>query len=269
MSQGAASYLVRVLDESSRQGMLLSKRLGIRAESLQEGFCRGLASTDSREYERGVGRVHIADMLTETLDQWPEAPHDGVVQELVAGVTKLAVTGDKPKALAFLDALEACSDLSNHKLDVRAGVGERLGRRLYVAAVEAPNNRVYHPARAVHNRFVTLIDMGIGPEHNAFPRQLFEEYLQGAARVTSDEQRLALERYVRILERLDAAGLDLKRPEVQRFVLAMRDRLTSRHDVLAAGITQLGRLLAADDATTDASAISRALHSLTDQLAAQ
>jgi hypothetical protein len=239
MSTSAAEYLVQILDESSSQRAILSQRIGIQPAWLQEEFCGGLASVDSIACHRRVGKVHIVDMLTRSLSEWPDAPSNGVVEKLVADTKKTAVAGDKPKALALLDALKACRELPSHGLRVQAGLGQRLGQRLYTAASEAPNSRVYHPARSVHDKLVMLIDMGIPPEHDAFPRQLLEDYLRGVAQITSDEQRLALDRYLRILRRLDAAGLSLEQPGTGRFTLAMRDCLTTRHDLLAAGVAQL------------------------------
>jgi hypothetical protein len=271
-SQGAAGYVVQILDKTSPHRALLSTRVGISPERLQSEFCRALASTDSKEYNRGVGKVHIVDMLTEALHRWPDAPNDGVVRSLVAGATKTAAVGDKPKALAFLDALAACRELSNHRLNIQAGLGKRLGERLCSAAAEAPNNRIYHPARIVHDKIVTLIDMGVSPEHTAFPRKLFEDYLKGAAQATSDEQRLALERYVRILRRLHAAGLSLERPGIERFALAMRDRLDTKRDFLAMGANELDRLLLAHQSPggkIDAKTIDRALAEWTNEATAQ
>ena len=54
-SQGAAAYLVIILDDSSPQRALLSTRIGIPAEQLHDSFFHGLASADSKEYYRGVG----------------------------------------------------------------------------------------------------------------------------------------------------------------------------------------------------------------------
>jgi hypothetical protein len=261
-SQGAACFLVQILDERSPQRAIVSKRLQVSPDGLRAEFCSGVASTDSRAYERGVGKVHIVDMLTESLSQWPDAPTDGAAQELVAGAMRTAAVGDKPKALAFLDALEACRNLPSHGLNIRAGLGRRLAQRLHIAAAAAPNHRVYYPVRNVHDRIVMLLDMGVSPQHEAFPKKLVEDYLAGDADATSEEQRLALERYVRVLERLRAAGLSLQQPGVQRFTLAMRDRLTGGHDLLAAGVARLDLLLHEHQApgkTAGPQAVDRAL----------
>ena len=144
-SQGAAGYLAQTLDETAWQRAILSQRIGVSPESLQQEFLHGVASPDLAQYNLGVGKVHIYDMLSEALHAWPDGPHDGVVQRLVGETAKAAATGDKPKALAFLDALDACRDLSQHGLRVQDGLGERLAERLFDAAKEAENNRVYHP----------------------------------------------------------------------------------------------------------------------------
>jgi hypothetical protein len=268
MSSSAAGYLVQVLDEASPQRAVLSQRIGISPEWLEQEFCGGLASTDATAWHRRVGKIHIVDMLTRAISQWPDAPHDGVVATLIADTKKTVVDGDKPKALALLDALNACRDLSKHGLDIRDGPGKRLAERLCHAAVEAANNRVYHPARSLHDRFLRLIDRGVAPDHQAFPRQLYEDYLAKTAAATSDDQRLTLDRYLRILENLDAAGLNLEQPGVERFTLAMRDCVTRRHDLLAAGVTELDRLLReapGNGEAADSAGIARALREWTDQ----
>jgi hypothetical protein len=116
---------------------------------------------------------------------------------------------------------------------------------------------------------LTLIDTGIATERNVFPRELFEDYLRGAPRATSDEQRLALDRYLRILDRLRAADLSLVQPGVERFTLAMRDCLTTKRERLAAGVTEVDRLLRehqSGDGKTSAKAIDRALAEWTDKV---
>jgi len=257
MSTSAVEFLVRILDDSSDERTLLCERIGIEPAWLQQEFCRGLTLTDPVACHRQIGKVHIADMLTRVLMDWPAAPSGGVIEQLTVGAKQTVLVGDKPKALALLDALKACRDLPKHQLDLRTGVGKQLGERLAAAALAAPNSRAYHPVRSVHDKLVKLVDLGIAPEHDAFPKRLLADHLQAIEEVTTDEQRLALERYLRILERLDTASLSLDHPEVRRFVLAMRDGLTSKHDLLAAGVNQLDSILRSartdgDAANTDA-----------------
>jgi hypothetical protein len=242
-SQGAAGYLVQVLDEGSPDRALLSARIGISPGRLQDAFCCGVSAVDPKNYYRGVGTVHIVEMLADALRQWPDAPRDGVVAELIAGVKKTAGVGDKPKALSYLDALDACRTLAAHQLDLKEGLGQRLAERLCLAAQQTPNNRVYYPARIVHDRIVSLIDAGVGPPHPAYPGQMIEDYLQGSDAATSDARRLALERYLRILQRLKKAGLSLEQAGVRRFALAMRDQLAVNPQLLGAGAKALDRLL--------------------------
>jgi hypothetical protein len=268
MSTSAVEYLVQILDESSPERTILCERIGIQPAWLQQEFCRGLALVDPVACHRQIGKVHIADMLTRVLMEWPDVPSGGVVEQLVASTRKTAVVGDKPKALALLDALKACRDLPKHRLDLQADLGKQLGERLAAAAMDASNSRVYHPARSVHDKLVKLVDLGISPEHDAFPMRLLDDHLQAADRVTTDEQRLALERYLRILERLDAARLSLDQPDIKRFVLAMRDGLTTKHDLVAAGVNRLDSVLSSQRnklEKADADAVRRALGDWVDE----
>jgi hypothetical protein len=261
MSQGAARFLVDLLDDKSPQHTLVTRHIDVAPRSLIDEFCRGQAAPDAATYDRGVGQVHIVDLLTESLRKWPAVPEVGVVPRLVARTTDTAHAGDKPKALAYLDALDACRELADHRLELQAGLGQQLAERLASAAIAAPNNRVYSPARRLHDKFLTLIDRGLTPEHQAFPRQLLHEHLQGAEAATSDEQLLAVERYLRGLDRLQTAGLSLERPGVQRFVLGLQERLLTRHDQVAAGITRLEQLLGPPAVANkpDTDAVERAL----------
>jgi hypothetical protein len=270
MSQGAVQFLVEILDGRSLQRAVLTQRIGLSPSDFTEEFCRGLASPEQAAFERGVGRTHIVDMLTETLRKWPETPTGEVVDKLVARTTDTARSGDKPKALAFLDALEACRDLGGHRLDVHTGLGKQLAERLYRAAADSPNVRTYSPVRRLHDRLVALAERGISPAHDAFPRQLLEDHLRGEAAATSDEQLLALERYVRCLDRLQAAGVSLEQPGVSRFIRLMRDRLSTRHDVIAVGVTRVDQLLGpprSAGSKIDGAAIDRALGEWTDNAA--
>ena len=240
---GHAAYLVQVLDATSGPAVLMTQQLDVQPDWLREEFCRGLASIDAAECDRCVGKVHIVDMLTELLLQWPAAPRNEVVAKLVGEIRQTVIEGNKPKALGFLDALDACGELSTHRLNIEADLGRQLAERLCVAAVEAPNNRSYHPARSVHDKIIKLIDLGIGPDHAAFPRAYCDEYLQKAEQATSEEQRFALGRYVAVLERLQAGGLSLEQPGTRQFTLALRDGLVAKRELLASGIAELDRLL--------------------------
>ena len=77
MSQGAAQFLVQILDERSPLYPIVTRRVGLTPRYLTDEFSRGLASTDATTYDRGVGRVHIVDMLSDTLRKWPAAPKTG------------------------------------------------------------------------------------------------------------------------------------------------------------------------------------------------
>ena len=245
MSRSAAEFLLEILDEASPSRAILCERIGVQPEWLQDEFFCGLSLADPVACNVRVGKVHIADMLTRVFRQWPDAPQDGAVEQLLAGTRQTIVTGDKPKALALLDALNACRELPQHGLDVRTGLGKQLGERLTATAVAAANIRLYHPARSTHDKFLHLIELGISPEHEAFPDRLLADYLQGIERATSDEQRLALDRYLNALERLGKAGLTCEQPGTRRFALALRDSLTERHELLAAGAARLAVLTAA------------------------
>ena len=242
-SQGAARYLVEILNETSQARVQFGQAVSLSPASLEQEFCRGVAAVDSAPYQRGVGRVHIVQMLTEALGKWPDAPRAGVIQQMIDGVVQTLSTGNKPKALSFLDALDACRDVSHHRLDVRSGLGRRFAERLYLAAQQAPDNRVYYAARMTHDRLMALIDMEGPSSPDTFPRQMCEAYLQGAAEATADPQRLGLERYLRILQRLQATNLGLQRPGVMVFVTAMRDQVTAQPESLTQGLAELDRLL--------------------------
>jgi hypothetical protein len=247
MSQGAASFLVKLLDGASPLRPVLVERLGISPEELEDAFCLGLAAVDPRACDRGVGKVHVVDMLIESQPQWIAAPPGSVRHQLVVETMDAAKTGDKPKALALLDALEACSQLSDHQLQADAGYGKQLADRLHQAARLAPNNRAFHPTQSVHNKLVALADLQITPAHTLFPDALWRAYLDRADSVTSDEGRLALERYVRVIDRLRATGADLEESGVRRFLYALRDGLAGQHDFVAAGVAHLDQILRTAD----------------------
>ncbi|MFV1966939.1 MAG: hypothetical protein ACC628_16050 [Pirellulaceae bacterium] len=262
MTQGAATYLIQLLDEKSTRSDVLTRQIGIQLDALREDFLQGVASPDSETYGRGVGKVHIVDMLSEALTEPPVLPNHGVVADLIASARQTAMDGNKPKALAFLDVLEAFKELPQHGLDTETGLGHQLAKRLYVAALETPNNRLYHPARMVHDKVVEFIDLGLQPGQGAFPTSLLQAFLRGEQHVTNDECRLALGRYLRIMERLHAANLFWERPEIQPFVLVMRDCVTGNQQLLSAGASYLDSLVAGNrvqGGAVNAEAIGQAL----------
>ncbi|MGM0489974.1 MAG: hypothetical protein ACQESR_24860, partial [Planctomycetota bacterium] len=113
MSDGATSFLVQMLDTDTKPYQILTARLKVDVEALREDFFRGLARLDTKECYRCVGKVHIADMLLESLEQWPRMGREGVVQDLVDQLVLTVSSGDKPKALALLDAMDGCFELES------------------------------------------------------------------------------------------------------------------------------------------------------------
>ncbi len=239
MSDGAAAFLVRMLDENGTEYRTMTQRLGVSAAMIQSEFFRGLSQPDTKECFRCVGKVHIADMLLESLDEWPAAPDDGVVRHVIDCIVTTIASGDKPKALALLDALQGCGDLARHNLDVRAGWGQRLATRLCLAAQVAPNSREYHPVRAIHDRIVRLIDLGIQPDHDLFPRDFADRYLASEPACIDENSRAALGRYVRILEELGKANESLEQTGVRQFLLLMVASLLDKQQLLEAGASEV------------------------------
>jgi hypothetical protein len=242
MTQGAASYLVQLIENPS-QSARVTRQIGIGLDELQNDFLRGVASPDSAIYDRGVGKVHIVDMFCELLNAPPVLPDEGVVSELIHSTRETALEGNKPKALAYLDVMEALKELESHGLHLEKGLGRKLAQRLYTAARHAANNREYHPARIVHDKLIALHDLGIRPGDHAFPSSTLDDYLRGEGYVMRDDFRLALGRYLRILESLHAANVHRERPGVHGFLVAMQDCLSSRASVLSEGATYLDKLL--------------------------
>jgi hypothetical protein len=152
-------------------------------------------------------------------------------------------TGDKPKALVLLDALEACRELSSHGLNVRQGLGKRLAQRLYIAATIAPNSRAYHPTRSMHDRLLQLMDLGLAPGNKAFPDELLQIYLAGDAEATTEAQRTALGRYLAVIQKLGEAEQPLDHPGVDQFVALMCGSLLADHELISAGAKEVGRVL--------------------------
>ena len=100
----------------------------------------------------------------------------------------------------------------------------------------------------IHDRMMRLIDVGIAPNHAAFPQQLLDDHLARAAYTTSENQRIAMGRYVTIMEQLrkaelDKAGAAFDLPGIGRFAVLMRNALVTRHDLLAEGNSRLHELV--------------------------
>lgn len=242
MSDGAAAFLVQTLDEQSQARRRLVQELGIAVDTLENEFMRGLAAVDSRECYRCVGKVHIADMLLESLQGWPELPASGELRSVVDGVLGTVASGDKPKALALLDALEGCAQLPTQGIDPQSELGQRLVKRLCLAALAAPNTRAYHPVRAVHERIVTLVGLGVTADSPLFPRDVVQRYLDGDPEAMTDAARMELGRYVTMLEELQQVGLTCAAPEIAPFLSAMSQRVHDGSQCLAAGVAQVSRL---------------------------
>ncbi len=264
MSQGAAGFLVKLLEKDSAVRTVVSERIGIHPEDLQKSFCQGLADADAHTCDCGVGRVHIVDMLVEILAKWKTEPTDPVCRQLISAITDTARSGDKPRALALLEALDACRSLPNHRLSLEDGLGKQLAERLLAAAQRAANNRAFYPTQSVHLRLVALADMNITPEHPAYPRKLLEQHLAGSDSTTTDDARQAFERYVRILDRLRETGIDCQQSQAAGFVGSLRDALPDHPELLAAGVAQLDQILRQASATgnkPDAKQVAEALDS--------
>lgn len=242
MSDGATSFLVRMLDTDTKQYQLLTARLEVDAEALEEDFFHGLAELDSEACYRRVGKVHIADMLLDSLDQRPPGVREQVVQDLTEQLVLTISSGDKPKALALLDAMDGCFELELSHASLEPELRRKLSQRLRSAALAASNNRLYHPARAVHDRIVKILDTGMKRESELFPNEFLERYLNAAEGSTSDDARLALGRYMRILEKLREAGLDYNQPGVRQFLRLMRRELDDGSTTLEKGVAEVWRL---------------------------
>jgi hypothetical protein len=239
MSDGATAFLVRLLDKNSQDRHVLSDRLGVKPETLQQEFFRGIALLEARECYRCVGKVHIADMLLEALQQWPEAPSEGILRSVVDATAATVATGDKKKALALLDAIEACQDLEAQGLDAQRGFGQQLARRLSQAALAAADSRAYHPTRAIHDRLLRIIASGVQPGQELFPSAFADSYVRGTETATSETSRLALGRYATLLEQLNEVGVSRELPQVNDFLHAMKAALTESPNSLKLGVESL------------------------------
>ncbi len=244
MSDGAVHYVLQRASRDASQVDPVLKRIRVAPALLADELFRGLSTPDSRECYRCVGKVHIVDMLEETLRRWPEAPQDGTVAQLVDAVVATVAGGDKPKALVLLDALEGCRQLAAHGPQLDRGWSERCAHRLCLAALVAPHTRAYHPARSVHDRFVQLAAGGIAPDDAAFPAAYCERYLAGDAAVLADDARFALGQYVGVVEKLHNAGVGLTQPGTVRFLALLQEQLlTGQRQLLAEGAQEVARLL--------------------------
>ena len=231
MSDGATVYVIRFLGQAAPVHGSAAERISLAPETLVDELFRGLSVADAKECYRCVGKVHIVDMLDEVLASWPAAPREGTVQNLIESIQAVVATGDKPKALVLLDALEACRDLSKYQLDCRDGLGKQLTHRLYLAAIVSPNTREYHPIRSLHDRILQLLALGVTPDQAAFPQAFLERYLQGDREPTTEEQRAALTQYVSVVEQLTQAGVKLDQPGTARFLILLKDNLRAESGV--------------------------------------
>jgi hypothetical protein len=243
MSNGAARFLVGALDERSQAHQRLAHELAVSPATLRAEFLGGLAAPQSRECYRRVGKVHIADMLLDALGQHSALPRQGEVRSVIDGVLATIATGDKPKALALLNALEAWSELPARGLERDEGLGGQLVRRLCLAALAAPNTRSYHPARAIHDRVLRIVCAGVSAESELFPHAFVDRYLQGDAEAVSDTARADLERYVSILESLQKAEVELDEPHMHAAVLQLTRHVDDGTRRLADALTSLTKAL--------------------------
>lgn len=245
MSDGAVQYVLRRCSGAATEAAdPVLTRIHVQPDYLADELFRGLAAPEPRECYRCVGKAHIADMLEETLRRWPTAPQDGMVAQLVDATAATVSTGDKPKALVLLDALEGCRQLATQAPHLDPEWSDQCLRRLGMAALVAPNTRAYHPVRSVHDRFVQLAARGIVPGHPAFPSAFHQRYLAGDEAALEDDARFALGQYVAVVEKLAAAGADLEGEGAAHFLELLQAHLVpSRRQVLGEGAAALARLL--------------------------
>jgi hypothetical protein len=259
MSDGATIYVARWIGNDPPPRSAASERLRVTNETLVDELFRGLAMADSRECYRCVGKIHIVDMFDEALKNWPEAPRDGVVQGLTDGVAAAVATGDKPKALVYLDAFEACRDLSQCGLDVASGPGERLARRLHLAALAAPNTREYHPVRSTHARIVRLHELGIEDGAAAFPGEYVERYVAGDTKPLGEEERNALAQYVATLELWAQQKVARDEPGAAACLTLLRGWLLTEPKRVTIATRELTRLVKPPDGSSSGQAVTAEL----------
>lgn len=259
MSDGATIYVARWIGQDAPPKSAAFERLGVTNEMLVDELFRGLAIPDSRECYRCVGKIHIVDMYDEALKSWPEAPRDGVVQGLTDGVAAAVTTGDKPKALVYLDALEACRDLPRCGLNLATGPGETLARRLQLAALAAPNTREYHPVRSTHARIVRLYELGIDDGAAAFPREYVDRYVAGDVKPLGEEERNALAQYVATIEVWVQQGVAREEPGAAACLGLLRGWLLIEPTRVTTATRELNRLVRPPDGTASGDAATTGL----------
>ncbi len=256
MSDGAAAFLVQLVDPESELANLVKTELRIDTDSLCDDFFHGLAAEDARDCYRLVGKTHIVDMLSEEVQKWDPRPPHRIVEGLISSTVKTVASSDKPKALACLDALAALREMPRHGLMLTSSLGRELATALARAAERAASNRDFHPTRSVHDRIVRLIDLGVVRGHIAFPEQVLTVHLDPQQPPLGDAQRMALGRYVHMVERLDESGIDNSVNGVSRFLAEMRGSILKQPDRLAAGVTifdqKMAKLTVVEDSPADA-----------------
>lgn len=232
-SQGAMRFALQLDDPQSHASQFVTCRLKLDATQVREGFFEGIRSADSSEFSKGVGRIHIIQLADDALRQWPQDIQAPVISDLLAAVAKCAERGDKTKALVYLQAIEACRQMVAVNLDLQTGIGQALAERLLASAHAEPNHRGYHPVMAVHNRLVAMIGRGITPQHEAYPRELCQRYLAVSPKPLPEAERLALDRYVQIVEELSAGKADLGSADMTGYLAAVRVKIVEQPQALA------------------------------------
>lgn len=237
-SRGAMLFLAGLRDEEQEDRELL-QGAGLTMADLDQAFFDGLAADTTQQFMQQVGRAHIADMLCDALRNWPQVHELPQLEQLITRSVEAAQQGDKPRALACLDALTACRALPDHHLQLQRGLGKQMANRLAQAALAAPHFKAYYPARSVHDKILSLVDLGIHETHRAFPRATLGKYLADADAVVDEPTRRGLERWVRIWDRLQRIDDTLAaRSAADPLIKAMNDALQNDPQ-------RLGSLLAA------------------------
>jgi hypothetical protein len=241
-SQGAATFLVQLLDPESQPSKALAQAIHVAPQSLHDSFFQGLRAVDTARYARGVGRVHIVDLLNETIRSWPAMPDQGAVADLVDCVIDSAHEGNKPKALVFLEALDGCRKLQQRGLDLNQPPVRQLADHLLTSARSAQNHREYFPTYSVHGKLVGILERGISFESEAFPREYLDHFVQGGAESTSEDQRQLLDKYVTILDRLTKAGVNFEQATARPVLRALRRHLANGSDQVSTIAQRLAEL---------------------------
>ncbi|MGE0758055.1 MAG: hypothetical protein AB7O38_13585 [Pirellulaceae bacterium] len=262
--QGATAYLVQLLDPQSPASQLLRDHVPIPLSDLHKSFFDGLAAPDQKEFLQGVGRVHVVDLLTSAMRQWPSSPKDGVAAVLKAQVVAAARDGDKPRALVLLEALDVCRSLDESGIELTSEGGRRLSQRVYDAAVLARHHRDFYPAVSVVNRLINLARRGVRPGHPAYPREYVAWYVSGDEEATAETSRAVLEKYTTLVERFSGWNVDWRDPVAAQLADTIRPRP-------AAGTERLVALLRrTDEMTADATpeGFAQRIHALAAEFAA-